>query len=363
MSLARQPIDSKTKILLVEDHDDLAESMILLLDPLYDLTRVASAEEGVDALEIKHYDLFLLDVRLSGDMTGTEFTSILRKRSEYKSTPVLFITANADSEKLRTEAYRNGGNAIIKKPFLHEELLLAIKSSLEYGDGVREMSWPSSRSDLAMVSMIADGLAHGISTPLMSVRLAASRIASTIDKLSSEGVDTGELSMIADILEKSGKSIDTIMTGVRNIDKSIRKFGSSDASDAGLIFEMVTNMVAMKMEPLDIKFEYSADKATSGTKVRLPGAFARVALSLFDDAMKSLESVDGGKKIKADLSLIEGRLEVSITATADDEAASPDAVWTQHLKDAHAMAKPSEFIVNMSLVNRKKNLKLIAQVA
>jgi signal transduction histidine kinase len=211
--------------------------------------------------------------------------------------------------------------------------------------------------------MIADGLAHGISTPLMSIRLAASRIVTTIDKLSAEGVDTVELSMIADVLEQSGRSMDTIMTGVRNIDKSLRKFGSSDASDAGLIFEMVTNMVAMKMEPLDIKFEYSSDQAASGAKVKLPGAFARVALALFDDAMLSMESVDGGKKIRAELSLSEDRLEVSITATADDEAASPNGVWTQHLKDAHAMAKPSEFIVNMDMVDRKKTLRLIAQVA
>jgi CheY-like chemotaxis protein len=66
------------------------------------------------------FDLIVLDLQMPG-MNGAELCAKLRALSNYKKTPVLFVTSATEFEH-RAEICRSGGTDVIAKPFLATEL-------------------------------------------------------------------------------------------------------------------------------------------------------------------------------------------------------------------------------------------------
>src|ERR1700687_923200 len=87
------------RILIVEDERITAED---LRDILTDLgyTVTASVSNGADAIARAQEtlpDLALMDIRIKGEMDGTETARILRERFNI---PVVYLTAHADTATL-----------------------------------------------------------------------------------------------------------------------------------------------------------------------------------------------------------------------------------------------------------------------
>ncbi len=70
---------------------------------------------GVIAAQDKPFDSFLLDIQMPGTC-GIEFTKILRDTEQYRSTPILMLTAMADKEYI-DNAFAAGATDYITKPF------------------------------------------------------------------------------------------------------------------------------------------------------------------------------------------------------------------------------------------------------
>jgi len=116
------------RILIVEDERITAED---LRETLTDLGYVvtASVSNGADA--IAHAaenapDLALMDVRIQGEMDGTETARILRDRFNI---PVIYLTAHADSSTV-TRAKDAGPLGYITKPFQEAALHASIEIAL-----------------------------------------------------------------------------------------------------------------------------------------------------------------------------------------------------------------------------------------
>lgn len=107
------------KILLLED--DVALSDIVgehLSDRGFKVTFAYSGDEALDFLVDNKFDLALLDIN-TPNMSGLE---VLRTIREYKNNiPTIIVTAYQDTKHLK-EAFENGGDDYIKKPFDLEEL-------------------------------------------------------------------------------------------------------------------------------------------------------------------------------------------------------------------------------------------------
>ena len=110
----------KLSILLVEDHRELAQSIVEYLEQ-----QGASADYAGDAslarelLREHHYDLLLLDVMLPGE-DGYSLCNYLRKELTL-DTPVIFLTAR-DHLDDKLEGFSKGGDDYIVKPFALPEL-------------------------------------------------------------------------------------------------------------------------------------------------------------------------------------------------------------------------------------------------
>lgn len=116
------------RILIVEDERITAEDLRDILTEL-GYTVTASVSSGADAIaqaEEAPPDLALMDIRIKGEMDGTETARILRERFNI---PVVYLTAHADASTLsRAKAAQPLGYII--KPFQETELHASIEIAL-----------------------------------------------------------------------------------------------------------------------------------------------------------------------------------------------------------------------------------------
>jgi PAS domain S-box-containing protein len=119
---------SQPSILIVEDERIPAEELSIQLQTLgYRVAGIeASGEKALRRIEEAPPDLVLMDIHLSGKMTGDEVAAVLR---ESRPIPVIFLTAYSDPHTVervkRTEPY-----GFIVKPYIESELKGVIEMAL-----------------------------------------------------------------------------------------------------------------------------------------------------------------------------------------------------------------------------------------
>ncbi len=117
--------EEKRKVLIVDDEPDIREIVELLLTSAG--YQVYSSADGESALRILKQnidmDLIILDIM----MPSEDGISILKKIREFSMVPALFLTAKIQ-ESDKKEAYENGGDDYLTKPFSQSELLMKVNS-------------------------------------------------------------------------------------------------------------------------------------------------------------------------------------------------------------------------------------------
>ena len=115
----------KTKILIIEDDEDIREGIRILLESEgFDVTEADCGKKGLELLD-SSFSLVILDIMMSG-MSGLKTCEEIRKTSVV---PVLFLTAKStESDKLI--GLMVGGDDYLSKPFSYAELLGRVKALL-----------------------------------------------------------------------------------------------------------------------------------------------------------------------------------------------------------------------------------------
>ncbi|HWE35349.1 MAG TPA: response regulator [Isosphaeraceae bacterium] len=119
-------------ILVVEDNPDNMKLFAWTLeDEGYAFEGVGSAEEALEVLDRRGFDLVLMDISLPG-MDGKEATRRLRADPRFARLPILAVTAHAI--KGEAEAILEAGvSALVTKPIDEEALLGTIRAHLARG--------------------------------------------------------------------------------------------------------------------------------------------------------------------------------------------------------------------------------------
>ena len=124
--------EQKKQILVVDDSEDIRVLLKQLLEKAG--YRVVLAEDGQTSLtqaKLHHPDLILMDLSLP-DIDGWEAVGHLRKMREFRTTPIIAVTAHVspfDEER----AIAVGCTAHIGKPFNNRVLLQSIADLLKDG--------------------------------------------------------------------------------------------------------------------------------------------------------------------------------------------------------------------------------------
>jgi putative two-component system response regulator len=134
-------MDKKITTILVVDDMDI--NVMMLEEILKDDYNITTANNGKDALDKLRTSavlpkLILLDVMMP-EMNGRQMFEIMKADATFRRIPVIFITAENDSE---SELLAAGAVDFINKPFLPEIVQLRVRNQIElknYSDSLEEM--------------------------------------------------------------------------------------------------------------------------------------------------------------------------------------------------------------------------------
>jgi DNA-binding NtrC family response regulator len=128
-------VDSKKRVLLIDDEARVRTSLKMVLESSYDVLQAADAQEGLDVFRKEGPDLVLLDVILP----GTDGLAVLQTlRSESRLTPVIMLTGTK-SVKTAVDAMKLGAADYLSKPFDVEELRIVVDRALNSQELEREV--------------------------------------------------------------------------------------------------------------------------------------------------------------------------------------------------------------------------------
>jgi CheY-like chemotaxis protein len=118
------------RILVVDDHVELAENIAEILDGQGYYTEVAeSAEQALACLPKQAFDALITDFRLPG-LNGAELISAVHQRGN--SLPCLVMSAFTDQDTVE-RARTAGAGVVLPKPVNIQALLVALHQILETG--------------------------------------------------------------------------------------------------------------------------------------------------------------------------------------------------------------------------------------
>ncbi len=114
-------------IFVIDDEKDLQEIIkVNLSKEGYSVKTFSSAEEALKAMDKAVPDLILLDIMMQG-MDGYDFCRKIRSAPQYKSIPVIFLSAKSE-EFDKVLGLELGADDYITKPFGIKELIARIKA-------------------------------------------------------------------------------------------------------------------------------------------------------------------------------------------------------------------------------------------
>jgi len=116
--------------ILIADDDQGLQNMLgfILKRAGYQVLTVTNGEDAVEAARTQKPDLVLMDIAMP-IMDGLQATKHIRRLSEGRTLPIIFLTA-ADSVESTMNALRSGGNDYIIKPVRAGELVARIEAHL-----------------------------------------------------------------------------------------------------------------------------------------------------------------------------------------------------------------------------------------
>lgn len=103
-------------ILYIEDVEMNARLLALLIENIwgYKIDMAETAEEGLNLIDQKDYDLIFMDINLP-KMNGIDAVHAIRKNHDKNSLPVIMVSADMNKDVVAS-AYQAGANNYITKP-------------------------------------------------------------------------------------------------------------------------------------------------------------------------------------------------------------------------------------------------------
>lgn len=129
-------MDSKPKLLLVDDEKHFVESLRSILEHYeYNCTIALNGKEAINCLKQKHFELALLDVGLP-DISGCDIAEFI-KTSCRDTTSVMLTGMN--TVEIAVKAMKHGAYDFLSKPIDHSQLIKVINKSLEHNSLRKEL--------------------------------------------------------------------------------------------------------------------------------------------------------------------------------------------------------------------------------
>lgn len=208
---------SGTRILIADDNAFIRKTITRLLGA--EGAIVFQAEDGAVALSIlddHEVDVILTDYHMP-NMDGIEFLRQLRKRREYESTPVLFLSAS-EYRSTTVRALDAGANDFIRKPFEATELLARVRSFTRMAELTKGLKAKATTDELTGLLTRREAVARldelcaaslRYSTPFSCIMLDVDHF-KTINDDHGHAAGDAILRSVSDVLRKNVRITDSV---------------------------------------------------------------------------------------------------------------------------------------------------------
>ncbi len=150
----RPPLLLRPSVLVVDDEKRIRDVCIkMLAGEGYEAAGARTAEDGMQMIKNKHFDIILLDLMMPG-LPGLEALAQIRTR--HPDTVVIVITGYATLEH-SVEAMKKGAFDFIPKPFSPSDLKIVITKAVVYISTLQDIANERSRMRV-MINRLADGV-------------------------------------------------------------------------------------------------------------------------------------------------------------------------------------------------------------
>jgi signal transduction histidine kinase/DNA-binding NarL/FixJ family response regulator len=126
-------VNATRKVLLVEDHKEMREYIISLLDD-YTVTEADNGKVALDILKTETFDVIITDYMMPV-LDGKALVKAIKKQN--LKTPIIVLTARTDSDA-KLKMLRLGIDAYLNKPFMQEELFMHLKKAFQSFDVINK---------------------------------------------------------------------------------------------------------------------------------------------------------------------------------------------------------------------------------
>jgi signal transduction histidine kinase len=169
---------SAQSILIIEDDDDIRDTLIRLLrDEGYETAACANGLEALERLRLGHRaDVILLDLMMP-IMDGWEFRVQQKADPRIASIPVLAISADTSAKAAAIDA-----EAYLRKPIDYETLVGSVERTIVASERRRLQAKMVETERLVALGTLAAGVAHEINNPLAYVMANRDYVALALDR-------------------------------------------------------------------------------------------------------------------------------------------------------------------------------------
>lgn len=146
--------------------DDNTVSLVLIAKILnnagYKAVVTDDAINAVEKIRLEKPSLIILDIEMP-EISGFELCRKIKTQDDLKEIPVIFLTANQETDTM-VEGFQSGGVDFITKPFRKEELYVRVRNHIELAES-RKTIIEMNKSRDKLYSIIA----HDIRSPLAGI--------------------------------------------------------------------------------------------------------------------------------------------------------------------------------------------------
>ncbi|MBM4176674.1 MAG: response regulator [Ignavibacteria bacterium] len=114
--------DTRPKILYVEDQEDSANLVVIILKKNYNVIKAYTAAEAEEKIKSENFKLIIVDIALQDKFDGLDLVKRLKSDDAYKHIPIIALTAHAmhgDRERFLAD----GADDYVSKPFNRVNLI------------------------------------------------------------------------------------------------------------------------------------------------------------------------------------------------------------------------------------------------
>jgi len=151
-------MDSRPRILIVDDEEGPRESLKIILKQDFDVATLGRGSEAVELLRDGGFDLILLDITMPEDLSGIDTLQAIR--SAAIDVEAIVISGQGASDPIMA-CVNLGAHRYIKKPYRADEVLAAVRSAIAQRSARLRA--------LSMRERLLGSLSHELRTPLNAI--------------------------------------------------------------------------------------------------------------------------------------------------------------------------------------------------